>query len=1011
MAVCIRAVVLFLLAFGIFGSHALAQPTRPTQVWLAPGLIELRGINYTSNTPADPAQPAAGTATMVVTVSGMPEVQKPGVTFTNLVIAKQVGAVGHTQVTGISVPLDAPLTFPITDVPASTLVIPSGILTVRSAGSVELSGVATLTLPLRNSDGTPVTAEARGFRVVVTDGGGEFVLDAMSLKGVAAQQGLRLPPVTVRPHSFKYTAKWATGGPLSWSLLFPKVDVAMELPGLPAEQQTPLDAKADVASLTVDQDGQISFDRATVSARAAIKPVVVPGLEINSVSATVSMTAGVPRFESFACDITLPPYITDASGNAARVRVPNMDLSGEGPIAEIATNLDLRCGQLTLAVRNFTLDMSFSAKPQALDLPAAFALPVWRGIYFKDGDITLPVPGGPGVKLALKDFAIEGGGLSGLARTQMPRLTVQGFMLSDAIAELSLLRNKIVRGVIGGTIDIPGIGTLGGRFELSGNGPMGFAVDVSRQPDLGFPALGLKLRELRVRTEGQRLSLSGKMDFSPPTGLPLPPGLKLGNVSFSIAELQVDGAGKVYLPEGGRIDLPDPATIDLALFEAEVRSLAFTASGGVLKSVTFSGAGRLKGDLPNLPIGGEMDFEGFTIGAPERTGRLPTFDIGGLSISAEIPQVGELRASLGVATNVNGFESALYGGAEIKLTCLGEGGSIGGGGGLSFLVAPKEMAWFVGGRAEFVSSPVLVQVPATPTSPPVPLFHICGFAGGFGVNVEPVQPGIGPIITPIEQLKHSRGSVLFQAAMLVADPVIGAPGKVWWGDVTLTATLEPVTIDLTGRVAFMDVAGSPRWLDDSDFDLLDRRAKAYMNIDFERRRMLVGAEVDLCFPLREKQYNLLAFSGEGLLTLDSEGLVLAVGWEDSGQKPVKVQFAKAFEEKVVISGKMGMRVAVRGGASTAQLYMKAKADFSPSNIPLKMTMSGALDAKKLGTDDFEADGRLRFEGTADLELIQVEVDGRVRVRLNNDRMRLSGTARGSVGGLEQKVEFDVRLES
>lgn len=996
---------------------AAAEPARPTTLNLA-GVLRLEGVAYDASTPADLAQPASGRGTLVLAMSGLPPLPRGDVAFSNLIS----NAAGDVE--GASLALSQPLVVPLSEAPRCALEIATGQLAFAKPGALTLTANTTLRLPFRNSDGTPVVASVTSARIAVSGGGaGEIALESVALSGKAVSEGIRFPGLRVRAAPLAYRLSWTAGALGRWTLTFPKIDVSLALPGVASETDVPIELKADAKNLTIDQDGQVTFGEASLTAGASIRPVGFPGLELTLRSGSVSMTDSIPAFRSLVADVTLPPSVAGADGKAAKVPNLSVNVTADGPIVELPSPLskalDLRCGAFQLALGQFALDLSTSAKVAAGSPPAAIARPDWTGIWIRQGEMTLAL-GAASVRFSLENFTIDAGGLTGsVSGAPMSGLKIEGFTIENAKSSIQMKRNRLVAGGIEGKLAVPGLGKLDGSFAFSEKGRVAFALKASAANVLEIPNLPLKLSDLGVRLADGRLALDGTMTFDPVSEkLAAPPGIQLGAVSCAVSDFQVDGNGKIYLPSSGEIRFPRPVDMDLGLFGVQLRSLGFGASGGKIRSITFSGAGRLTVPIEGFPIGGELDFEGLTVRASTGGGALPEVEVGGLGIRAEIPGLGAITATLGVAEEVNGFSAALYGGAKLTLTCLpaevSVSGSDGGGAALCLMVAPKERAWFVGGQVEFPGIPVFIPPapPAVPTQ--VDLFKVCGFAGGFGMNVMPIaEAGVGPIVSPIEQLKHGAGSFLAQMGLLLQDAT-PASGKIWWGDVTLTATLNPVTIDLTGRVCFLDVGGTPRWLEPDDFSALDRRAAVYMNLDVEKGRFLVGGDADMNFPTRRD--NLIGFKGEGLFRADGDGMAFYVGWKDEteriDQDRASIRFGKAVKDVLDVSGSAGLRAVASGDGVSAGMYVKLEAKINAkiddnTRFSARMKMKGRMSLSDIGTSQFEADGDLGFSGSVTLKVfgakvLQSDIDGSAAVTLDDDDFSLKAKITASCNGWKLK---------
>jgi hypothetical protein len=338
------------------------------------------------------------------------------------------------------------------------------------------------------------------------------------------------------------------------------------------------------------------------------------------------------------------------------------------------------------------------------------------------------------------------------------------------------------------------------------------------------------------------------------------------------------------------------------------------------------------------------------------------------------------------------------------------GGSIG----LEFLVAPNlseplKSAFFVGGNVTIPA--ILIQTPPTPSSPPIPLFNIVGFSGGFGLNVAPKQAGVGLIKEPENQLKPLPGSMLLQAGILLADPAPGpATGKIWWADTTLTLTINPVTVDLTARASFLDMQGYD-FLSLSEWKERDRIAEVYMNLDLGTPAFTVGGSADLTFPTRAA--NLAKAEGEAQLRIAKNEAYIRIGWEEAGQKPLKLTFLEAFEGIADISAQAGMEIDFK--AASAEMFLEIVAEISVPGAEIDGKIDGSLTLKNIGKEEFNATGTLGISASVDFGFFSARGEGRLDAQFNTPGHRkelyLKGTISGEVAGFEGSASVELPLKA
>lgn len=965
----------------LIGSLAWAQTARPTTVGLLPGVVEIRNVQYAAGTSPDLAQPAAGGGELAVTIKGR-TFTKPGVTFTNL-LTDERGALR-----GISLLLDSPFEF---DAGLDTkLRIPNGQSSFVAPNKLAFNGKGSLVLPFRSANGDPITCEVGALEAGVSPGGGELQLKEIRLNSAALSEGLVLPGLQVKTETANFRLVWTTSAEPTWKLTFPASTLGVGIPNLPTEPAYPLRARA--ADLAIDQDGDVSCREAEVEAGVGFALPELAGFDLTIKGGRLSVNESLPTFSALKFDIRLPPGITSGV-NDVRAILEGVDVDlRQGFFLDLTRAYDLKLQGLRLTGNRLVID--FSDARSATGAPTEVAALPWKGIWVPTGKVTVPIPEVPAVDF--RDFRIETGGLSGNVQLAWPGLKLQGFTMGAATGGLEVLRNQLKRGEVQGGITLTNLGTLRSRIHFDLSGKYAASIDAS---ELKFPDLGLSLKGVRGRFDGPNIALSGELGFdaafvAQQASLGMP--AELGQIRFGLSDLRIDATGKIRLPSEGWISLPDPLEIDFKLFLVEVRRVGFTSDGVGISSVTFTGGARLPGPIEGLPLKGELDFEGFSVG---KSGNGPKFALGGLGLEAEIPSVGTISGSL-YRKNIPTFGDTLYGDAELKLDCLGD---VAGGIGLEFLLAPDKQAWFIGGSVE--TPAILVQIPA---SPPVPIFTIKGFSGGFGMNVLPKAAGVGRITEPDRELVYGRGAVLFQAGLLLADPVAAAPGRVWWADSALTVTLNPVIVDLTARMAFLDPEGA-RYLDIDDWESLDRIARVYMTFDSRGPSFMIGGDAELFFPTRSA--SLLDASGEALLKVSPTEKFIRIGWRDAGQRPLNIHFARMAEEVASIDAKMGMEITftpISGGLRTSgQMYLEADASLKLPGAEFAASLDGYLALIDIGGREFSARGNVTIEGMADFGFFTARgyagLDAQFNTPSYRKQLRLRGTLRGKAGPFEASV--------
>lgn len=972
-----------------------AQPGRPTTLQLVPDVVRIENVSYAADAPADPAQPAAGTGRLVVTAGGF-TVTKDGVTFSNLVFDAQ----GRMQ--AVVFTLDQKLT--TQSIAGCVIEIPSGTATWRIPDGLTFAGPIVVRLPFRNPDGSPVTCTTRSLTAQTAAGVRTLTLEALALQGPAGTNGLRFPGLRVSAAPFDLKMTWTDAAPATWELRVASAQVLLGVPGL-ATATEPLEANA--RAIRIEHTGEVSFESATLVVERVIAPIQIQGLELRIRSGSVGMVRSVPQFQGIRADLKLPDGIRDAAGTGPAL-IPDVGLDlGTGLVLDIgkpfrgSVALPGSTGFRTLlSCTQMVLDLSGFGAIGVPGAPPEVTAPSWMGLWFKNGQIRLPLGSGADtLALDLSRFCVDAAGLTGQVRvtSALPRLTFEGFDVSLSEVRLGFFRNQIVEGRLGGRLDVGELGDLGATIEFSLRGLEAIALSsdagLRLSEPLGFSLRGIK-GSLDLTSRPAMLVLSGILDLSQP------------DLETRVTDFRIDGAGRLYLPEEGVLTLNDPAVIRLfEMIEIEVRRIGFSCPDGVrIGSITFTGTARLDNAIEGLDLGGEVDLEHLTI-RPGPTPLQPIVEIGGLGLTATIPELGTIGASLKLSDELEGFRGTpvLYGDAEFALEPLGGVGLD-----VTFLMAldVQKASWFVGGDA-MLPQPIRIDIPPTPPKPQIPLFQVKGFLGGFGMNVAPLASGggIGPIKQPELELRHSPGTVLGQAGLMLAEYAVG--DRVWWADATLTATFNPMMFDLTGRMALLDLEGVSGFPSNAEWKRRDRIARAFVNLDLDAQPSFsMGGDLDMNFPTRE--FALADASGEALLRFGSSGngteqfLRAGCWWCSPRQRAMQIGAARALDDLVELRGKVGMELDF--AARRGEMRFDTRAKFKP--VDVRGTLKGKLRVESVGSSNMTAEGDLAVRGTADFEVVECTVRGDVRARCTLSRLTLGGRLRGKVGCFDGEVAIE-----
>ncbi len=962
----------------VLAPAALAQGPRPAHLKLLPGSVEIRNVQYAEGTLPDLTKPAAGTGELVVTVKSQPPYTKPGVRFTNL-LSDAAG-----KVTGIAVMLDSPFEAANFLGTGANLTIPSGQISFVAPDKLAVSAAGTLKLPFRTPAGNPIECAVQTLKgQALANGSTSLTLEGITLKGDAAASGLKFPGIQIKAAPLNLAMTWSPTTPLQWNLNAPSIDVACGIPGLPTQPELPLEAR--VTGLEVNQAGTVKFQDATLTVGKPISLLEAAGFELAVLRGKLAYSNGTPAVSDLAFSVKLPPGFVNQDPTKP-IQIEDINVL-DGFTGKVKNPFSFKFQNVTLSSLGESL-VDFSNGPALPGTPPGAGGPAWMGLFVSNGKLRFDF-GADRIELNAQNFLLGPTGLFGKVEltTPLPELKLAGFSLKGVKGRLEFDRSLLRAADLEGALDLGGLGNLDAAVSFSLDGKFGFRIKPGET--LPLDSVGMKVQELKCRFDGRFLCLSGKMSIDPSkTIVDLPAALRQFNIS--ITDLKVDNTGKLYLPEEGWITFPNPQPIDLGVISVEIRRFGFTTENNRVDSISFSGGAKLNGAIPDLPIGGELDFEGFTI---EKDGSRIEFSLGGIGVAAEVLGIGRVEGSLYRET-LPGFGDTLYGDCELKLTCLG---NMPIGIGLDFLLAPEKTAFFVGGFVEGFQ--ILVQLP-TPSGAPIPLFHIMGFSGGFGLNVAPKRPGEGRISMPKDQLVYDLGNAMLQAGLLLADQVPGAPGHIWWADASLTLTLNPITVDLTARASFLDPQ-AVEFIDVDEWEERDRIARIFLNVDFSKPSLTIGGDADLTFPTRSA--SVIDASGEAELKVSPQESYIRIGWKDAGQKPLKVRLAKAIRNVADIEAEAGLEVLFKANPS-AKLYVKAKAEIELADFEIEAKIKGRLNVEGIGGSKFRASGSVEISGRADFGLVEAEGEGRLDAEFNTaghaNELYFSGRVRGKAGPFE-----------
>ena len=951
------------LCLACLPAYAAADRTQPTQFFAFEKLncaVALKNIKYAPGTPEDITKPAAGTADLELKLFGKQIIQQT-INFTGLVMAEKDG---KADVKGVDFVLKDDAKFD--DILAGcdfTAVKGMRLTYTLETKTLNFNGNAILALPFRTEAGDPVAMTTEGVALKYADSQVDLEVNGAKLTGSAVQNGISLLGFTLKGSAASLKAKFGGGDP-TWEVTMPSVSLATSLASALTQDNKPL--TATVASLKVNQEGQLTFGETKLDAGKTIKLASPADFELAIKDGSLKVTSGQIEKFGLTCDLKLPSLIKNKDGGP--VIIPGITVDAQkGLLLTIRPEdnkpLDLYFSSLALHTKGFTIDVSTllsptDARPEVKDDPS------WTGIYLKSATLDLPpafggTPQQP-VSVGVTDFYVDSQGITGKCVVRPGNIpAVLGFKLNDVNGEIEFLRNRIVGCSVAGTVAIPEMGSVGVGVGVS---PEGFVtVDVKPGSPLTIPSLGIKCDLARGRVEMQpngvgKLMVTGTLSF---------PGIEaLKSAAIGVQDLGIDSQGKVYLPEGGWLTLPKPAVIDLKVCSVEARQIGFTAPNGILSSIILTGGVNLGS---SLPLTGGVDFEGLTVSKDSNGDGLPELKVGDITVRAAVP--GVWRASGTLKRGDKGdFKNCFYGAANLTLESFGAGVDV------KLLIADN--AWFVGGGVSGLNIPI---PPPSPSS--APIFTIYGFHGGVGQNVS-VKPGRGRV-SDVEDLSYAANSFMGQGGLLLGSP----DGYAWWGEATLT--IGGGAIDLSGKATFVQTT-RPFYADAAWWNSQDRTASIYLNWNHAAKTFLAGGQMDFYVPT--KQANILEIHGQLQLKLAPAQKYLWIGWPPS-QPPVNIKVAQAVAKIGNLQANGGIGVDFQ--ARTAGAFLDIHGSFLGDKIRGDLNGKISLDFNP----PLSGSGSLHISGSTNFGVgPRVQAAGNLACAFNqpkgSNQMRLTGDVRG-----------------
>ena len=686
------------------------------------------------------------------------------------------------------------------------------------------------------------------------------------------------------------------------------VDVTAPIPCVLTQNPAPL--KLQVATASVNTDGQVSFTGAKLSqtAMARSAPAQVAGarsfaaanagfplriplmkpadfvLILNKLDdVNLSMTDNVPSALTITCDLELPPSFTATAGGSDRVTAKGVMLgiqAGGGFSASVGEMPVAFFKGFGVHIHNATLDLSDATSP----VGAPGGNP-WEGLFLQDAEFVLPETiklgaNGSGSanapKLAITDSWIDNNGFTGKVALTDGTLTVEDFAVKLKTLDVQVQRNSVKNCDIAGSLTI---NSLGGTIDVD-----------AAVADSGIASLHLKTGKITsdkfhadmelqngtiqrtVDAGGNAktvLALSGNWRFNddaPET---------IRGLAVQVKDLLIGSDGQFAL-DSLWIDMPESANLDFDVVTLEADRIGF---GGIDTDtdgpwIGFTGSVGIGGDLP---VQASADFDGLKI---YKSGKI---NVGRIGVDCDIKDIihitGYIEQSTGeltrtIITDANGQNpvtnlnadgsfahpeskvtnlvvngkpmTLLSGRVAIQLPILG-GGDGGPGGEVEFMIARN--CWFAMGS--FSS-----------TTPLIPLgqsgMAIYGFGGGVGYNITSEKPNavgipardyqIVPDIAAIEGRTTTPGGLPNIVAL--ASVRIGSvvtPAPVW-GDVTLKVDVGHLTFSLVGN-CYLAETMTPEV--PAIPDAKSRVLGASLNYDVLNSTFIANGLADICIPKKD----------------------------------------------------------------------------------------------------------------------------------------------------------------
>ena len=964
-----------------------AYAQRPTKVSTQDGFIEI-GIESYLTGGGDPE-------TSVATATGRATFNLGPVTFVTPTVNISSLTSTSGQISSIVIPLQTPVVFTDAFGPGTKVVLNAGTITYNQLRQ-ELSTTSSIdtTLGVTDSSGKKVTLSTKSITltkspdsvVIFTKG---CQLGTTGSSDVLISDGVRFDASVVDLSIT--TSKTAN----TWKIAADRIIAKVQPPDLPIVGNTPLVVTA--TKLQLESNGKVSFGTATLSGEARFELSDLPGFVLTIRQASVvSLPNGRLTLSNVVANLRLPESVRDSNNSPIELRDLACDWQ-EGPIislgSEKLTGVSIKSSGVTIKVQSAFFDGSStrSSVLAAAGTPPATAQ--WQGLFMRQITATLPQSIGS-VTVTSPSLLIDENGLTGEIASSNLNANVQlsGFTSILRSVSISLAQGEMRSSKITGTLTIPSDPVISldiaGSLTRSGQ----TLVQLSSKSVFDLP-IGCSLTKLRgsISNRGGVLAVyaSGNLKI---TSQSVPPEFKGAEVG--IEDIGFTSSGGLVLPSDAVLTLSKPLLINFNPVTLEIRRIGIESNGKRVTSISLTGGGKLSRSIPDLPISGEIDFQGLTLSLDDSGS--PQVTVGGLAVSGRIDGVGDLLGELKRQPGSTG----LGGSSFLRIEALGNVAV-----GLKFRIEPDSNAWFVGGTFSVSADKAIpIVIPATPS--PVTVAKLYGVSGGFGLNFARKQNSSGRILDPMTELVVAPGQGFAQIGVLMGDQITG---NLWIGEINLTVALNPVVIELAGNVSILDPAVPGFVQSEAEWNAKDRTASAALSLNFGEPSLRLTGEADIYLPSRS--LNILEAHGSVNVLFSPKESYIRVGWPIDPDSAVSVKLLTVASPTIKVTGTAGFEVNLT--KNTVSFELDAEGSISLPDIPGfgNLLLSGGLSLSGLNLNGKTFEGQIQasIEMTVELFDIVADIDAELVGTIGKRTFRLDGDCEFSAGWMQGSFPIHVEV--